>query len=155
MGDTLCLLVFILSPASFFRFSGILEGKDRDDPKTVPLKIFAKDIGNCAYVRSRLLPLCFFLCQNDVDIAASFCPSAGLFSIFYVTNSPLSFSNVSLQAKTLAVSNADSTDDVIRMALLQFGISVSNQRLLLIFASVHTHFYPFDVVSKVMSADPC
>lgn len=32
--------------------SGILEGKDRDDPKTVPLKIFAKDIGNCAYVSS-------------------------------------------------------------------------------------------------------
>lgn len=31
------------------------------------------------------------------------------------------------QAKTLAVSNNDSTTDVIRMALLQFGISVSNQ----------------------------
>ncbi|TNN03599.1 hypothetical protein fugu_000628 [Takifugu bimaculatus] len=63
--------------------SGILEGKDRDDPKTVPLKIFAKDVGNCAY------------------------------------------------AKTLAVSNADSTDDVIRMALLQFGISgcVKDHRL--------------------------
>lgn len=49
---------------------------------------------------------------------------------------------MSLQAKTLAVSNADSTDDVIRMALLQFGISVSNQRPLLIFTSVDTHFYP-------------
>uniref|UniRef100_H3DE14 Ras-associating domain-containing protein n=1 Tax=Tetraodon nigroviridis TaxID=99883 RepID=H3DE14_TETNG len=63
--------------------SGILEGKDRDDPKTVPLKIFAKDIGNCAY------------------------------------------------AKTLAVGNADSTDDVIRMALQQFGISgcVKDHRL--------------------------
>ncbi|KAK5890014.1 hypothetical protein CesoFtcFv8_013585 [Champsocephalus esox] len=55
--------------------SRILEGKDKDDPKTIPLKIFAKDIGNCAY------------------------------------------------AKTLAVSHNDSTSDVIRMALLQFGIS--------------------------------
>ncbi|XP_053733012.1 rho GTPase-activating protein 20 isoform X2 [Synchiropus splendidus] len=51
------------------------EGKENDDPKTIPLKIFAKDIGNCAY------------------------------------------------AKTLAVNNADTTADVIRMALLQFGIS--------------------------------
>ncbi|KAM8857581.1 rho GTPase-activating protein 20 isoform 2-T2 [Synchiropus picturatus] len=51
------------------------EGKENDDPKTIPLKIFAKDIGNCAY------------------------------------------------AKTLAVNNADTTTDVIRMALLQFGIS--------------------------------
>ncbi|KAK1902880.1 Rho GTPase-activating protein 20 [Dissostichus eleginoides] len=56
-------------------FSRILEGKDKDDPKTIPLKIFAKDIGNYAY------------------------------------------------AKTLSVSNTDSTSDVIRMALLQFGIS--------------------------------
>ncbi|XP_044073217.1 LOW QUALITY PROTEIN: rho GTPase-activating protein 20-like [Siniperca chuatsi] len=55
--------------------SRIIEGKEKDDPKTIPLKIFAKDIGNCAY------------------------------------------------AKTLAVSNTDSTTDVIRMALLQFGIS--------------------------------
>ncbi|KAK5860726.1 hypothetical protein PBY51_022187 [Eleginops maclovinus] len=55
--------------------SRILEGKEKDDPKTIPLKIFAKDIGNCAY------------------------------------------------AKTLAVSNSDNTADVIRMALLQFGIS--------------------------------
>ncbi|KAL3055980.1 hypothetical protein OYC64_018646 [Pagothenia borchgrevinki] len=55
--------------------SRILEGKEKDDPKTIPLKIFAKDIGNCAY------------------------------------------------AKTLAVSHTDSTSDVIRMALLQFGIS--------------------------------
>ncbi|KAM3862447.1 rho GTPase-activating protein 20-like [Diretmus argenteus] len=55
--------------------SRINEEKEKDDPKTIPLKIFAKDIGNCAY------------------------------------------------AKTLAVSNTDSTTDVIRMALLQFGIS--------------------------------
>ncbi|KAM9851024.1 rho GTPase-activating protein 20-like [Aulostomus maculatus] len=55
--------------------SRMYEGKENDDPKTIPLKIFAKDIGNCAY------------------------------------------------AKTLAVSNMDSTVDVIRMALLQFGIS--------------------------------
>ncbi|XP_036966418.1 rho GTPase-activating protein 20 [Acanthopagrus latus] len=63
--------------------SRIVEGKEKDDPKTVPLKIFAKDIGNCAY------------------------------------------------AKTLAVSNSDSTTDVIRMALLQFGISgcVKDHRL--------------------------
>nr|XP_057939004.1 rho GTPase-activating protein 20 isoform X2 [Doryrhamphus excisus] len=55
--------------------SRIHEGKENDDPKTVPLKIFAKDMGNCAY------------------------------------------------AKTLAVSNTESATDVIRMALLQFGIS--------------------------------
>ncbi|XP_071337530.1 rho GTPase-activating protein 20 isoform X1 [Trachinotus anak] len=63
--------------------SRIVEGKEKDDPKTIPLKIFAKDIGNCAY------------------------------------------------AKTLAVSNTDSTTDVIRMALLQFGISgcVKDHRL--------------------------
>nr|XP_043875060.1 rho GTPase-activating protein 20-like isoform X1 [Solea senegalensis] len=63
--------------------SRISEGKEKDDPKTIPLKIFAKDIGNCAY------------------------------------------------AKTLAVSNTDSTTDVIRMALLQFGIAgcVKDHRL--------------------------
>uniref|UniRef100_UPI0037E855B9 rho GTPase-activating protein 20 n=1 Tax=Semicossyphus pulcher TaxID=241346 RepID=UPI0037E855B9 len=63
--------------------SRLVDGKERDDPKTIPLKIFAKDIGNCAY------------------------------------------------AKTLAVSNTDSTTDVIRMALLQFGISgcVKDHRL--------------------------
>uniref|UniRef100_A0A672GU22 Rho GTPase-activating protein 20 n=1 Tax=Salarias fasciatus TaxID=181472 RepID=A0A672GU22_SALFA len=27
-------------------------GKERDDPKTIPLKIFAKDIGNCAYAKT-------------------------------------------------------------------------------------------------------
>uniref|UniRef100_A0A8D0CW34 Rho GTPase-activating protein 20 n=1 Tax=Sander lucioperca TaxID=283035 RepID=A0A8D0CW34_SANLU len=31
--------------------SRIIEGKEKDDPKTIPLKIFAKDIGNSAYVR--------------------------------------------------------------------------------------------------------
>ncbi|XP_061579081.1 rho GTPase-activating protein 20 [Cololabis saira] len=63
--------------------SRISEGKEKDDPKTVPLKIFAKDIGNCAY------------------------------------------------AKTLVVSNTDSTTDVIRVALQQFGISncVKDHRL--------------------------
>ncbi|CAB1328833.1 unnamed protein product [Coregonus sp. 'balchen'] len=59
--------------------SRINEEKEKDDPKTIPLKIFAKDIGNCAY------------------------------------------------AKTLAVSNSDSTADVIRMALQQFGISVRHE----------------------------
>uniref|UniRef100_A0A671UK33 Rho GTPase-activating protein 20 n=1 Tax=Sparus aurata TaxID=8175 RepID=A0A671UK33_SPAAU len=32
--------------------SRMVEGKEKDDPKTIPLKIFAKDIGNCAYVRA-------------------------------------------------------------------------------------------------------
>lgn len=36
----------------FPQHSRIVEGKEKDDPKTVPLKIFAKDIGNCAYVRA-------------------------------------------------------------------------------------------------------
>ncbi|XP_068602744.1 rho GTPase-activating protein 20-like [Brachionichthys hirsutus] len=63
--------------------SRITEGKEKDDPKTIPLKIFAKDMGNCAY------------------------------------------------AKTLAVSNNDCTTDVIRKALLQFGIAgcVKDHRL--------------------------
>ncbi|KAJ3591746.1 hypothetical protein NHX12_006878 [Muraenolepis orangiensis] len=56
---------------------------EEDDPKTIPLKIFAKDIGNCAY------------------------------------------------AKTLVVSHEDTTTDVIRTALLQFGIlgSVKDHQL--------------------------
>lgn len=33
-----------------------MEGKEKDDPKTIPLKIFAKDIGNCAYVSSSSSP---------------------------------------------------------------------------------------------------
>ncbi|XP_061647798.1 rho GTPase-activating protein 20-like isoform X3 [Phyllopteryx taeniolatus] len=63
--------------------SRINEGKEKDEPKTVPLKIFAKDIGNCAY------------------------------------------------AKTLAVNNTDDTNDVIGMALMQFGIAgcVKDHRL--------------------------
>uniref|UniRef100_A0A8C9VCE7 Rho GTPase-activating protein 20 n=1 Tax=Scleropages formosus TaxID=113540 RepID=A0A8C9VCE7_SCLFO len=59
--------------------SRMKQEKDKDDPKTVPLKIFAKDVGNCAY------------------------------------------------SKTLAVSNYDSTSDVIRMALQQFGILASER----------------------------
>ncbi|KAG7265292.1 hypothetical protein CRUP_032445 [Coryphaenoides rupestris] len=63
--------------------SRINEEKEKDDPKTIPIKIFAKDIGNCAY------------------------------------------------AKTLAVSHGDTTTDVIRTALLQFGIpgSVKDHQL--------------------------
>ncbi|XP_051938330.1 rho GTPase-activating protein 20 [Hippocampus zosterae] len=63
--------------------SRIEEGKEKDDPKSVPLKIFAKDIGNCAY------------------------------------------------AKTLAVNNTDNTNEVISMALMQFGIAghVKDHRL--------------------------
>ncbi|MFT7818251.1 rho GTPase-activating protein 20-like [Arapaima gigas] len=59
--------------------SRMKEEKDKDDPKTVPLKILAKDFGNCTY------------------------------------------------SKTLAVSNGDSTRDVIRSALQQFGISASEK----------------------------
>lgn len=44
-----CKLSF---PFIFQPCSRIIEGKETDDPKTIPLKIFAKDIGNCAYVRS-------------------------------------------------------------------------------------------------------
>ncbi|CAL8267271.1 unnamed protein product [Lota lota] len=63
--------------------SRINEEKEKDDPKTIPLKVFAKDIGNCAF------------------------------------------------AKTLAVSHGDTTTDVIRTALLQFGIpgSVKDHQL--------------------------
>ncbi|XP_030199690.1 rho GTPase-activating protein 20 isoform X3 [Gadus morhua] len=63
--------------------SRISEEKEKDDPKTIPLKVFAKDMGNCAF------------------------------------------------AKTLAVSHGDTTTDVIRTALLQFGIpgSVKDHQL--------------------------
>uniref|UniRef100_A0A665V2V4 Rho GTPase-activating protein 20 n=1 Tax=Echeneis naucrates TaxID=173247 RepID=A0A665V2V4_ECHNA len=37
--------------------SRIIEGKEKDDPKTIPLKIFAKDIGNCAYVSCSFFPI--------------------------------------------------------------------------------------------------
>ncbi|CAN9497657.1 unnamed protein product [Ophioblennius macclurei] len=36
-------------------------GKEKDDPKTIPLKIFAKDIGNCAYAKT--------LAVNNTDSA--------------------------------------------------------------------------------------
>ena len=45
------------------------------------------------------------------------------------------FAECSHQAKTLAVSNNDSTTDVIRMALQQFGISVSKDHLYLLSSS--------------------
>lgn len=103
--DQTSFYLFFLSFQHFFSvsfFSRINEGKERDEPKAIPLKIFAKDIGNCAYVS-------FF----------SFFPLASpALRSFCVT---LCF----LQAKTLSVNNSDSTDDVIRMALQQFGISVS------------------------------
>lgn len=130
--------------------SRIIEGKEKDDPKTIPLKIFAKDIGNCAYVRFTSLLLSDFYCfyqhkhkycliaplpvfkwvNNDITGRAT----------IYVTYKQLDVSMMSPkcfhQAKTLAVSNTDSTTDVIRMALLQFGISVSNERPLLILSSI-------------------
>lgn len=52
------------------------------------------------------------------------------------------------QAKTLAVSNTDSTTDVIRMALLQFGISVSTQD-----NRLYIHWLYFEVVLKRISID--
>nr|XP_006639405.1 PREDICTED: rho GTPase-activating protein 20 isoform X1 [Lepisosteus oculatus] len=35
-----------------FMMSRIKEEKEKDDPKTIPLKIFPKDIGNCAYSKT-------------------------------------------------------------------------------------------------------
>lgn len=35
-----------------FVFSCIKEEKKREDPNIIPLEIFAKDVGNCDYVRS-------------------------------------------------------------------------------------------------------
>lgn len=68
--------IFIVVLTSFpFCFiptcSRIIEGKEKDDPKTIPLKIFAKDIGNCAYVR-----LSSFLCQHKTNIISA-CRSVG------------------------------------------------------------------------------
>lgn len=103
-------LSFIFKP-----FSRIIEGKEKDDPKTVPLKIFAKDIGNCAYVSSSSSP------DGSQQYHYHFC-ECGQFLVF---------SFLDVQAKTLAVSNMDTTSDVIRMALLQFGISVRDQTAVL------------------------
>lgn len=50
-----------------YALSRIIEGKEKDDPKTIPLKIFAKDIGNCAYVR--FIP---FLCISSAQISILF-----------------------------------------------------------------------------------
>lgn len=139
--------IFMLMLTSLLCFfptcSRILEGKEKDDPKTIPLKIFAKDIGNCAYVRSPS-----FLCDTLLLLSAqkwilfirpSFCGS--IKGITTGTYRQLDISimfpkRFLLQAKTLAVSNSDSTTDVIRMALLQFGISVSKQRPLLLPSSI-------------------
>ncbi|XP_042180917.1 rho GTPase-activating protein 20 [Oncorhynchus tshawytscha] len=57
--------------------SRIKEEKEKDDPKTIPLKVFGKGIGSCAQVVS----------------------------------------------KTLGVSNSDSTNEVVRLALQQFGVT--------------------------------
>lgn len=58
--------------------SRIKEEKEKDDPKTIPLKVFGKGIGSCAQAVS----------------------------------------------KTLGVSNSDSTNEVVRLALQQFGVTV-------------------------------
>ncbi|XP_010884478.2 rho GTPase-activating protein 20-like isoform X2 [Esox lucius] len=57
--------------------SRIKEEKEKEDPKTIPLKVFGKGIGSCAQA----------VC------------------------------------KTLAVSNSDSTNEVVRLALQQFGVT--------------------------------
>lgn len=48
-----------------FALSRITEGKEMDDPKTIPLKIFAKDIGNCAYVRFSSFPVLLLSAQKE------------------------------------------------------------------------------------------
>ncbi|XP_029458350.1 rho GTPase-activating protein 20 [Rhinatrema bivittatum] len=63
----------------YFLQSRINEEKENDYPKSIPLKIFAKDIGSCAY------------------------------------------------SKTLTITNAETTYDVIKMALQQFGINGSER----------------------------
>nr|XP_029516545.1 rho GTPase-activating protein 20-like [Oncorhynchus nerka] len=57
--------------------SRLKEEKEKDEPKTIPLKVFGKGIGSCAQVVS----------------------------------------------KTLGVSNSDSTNEVVRLALQQFGVT--------------------------------
>ncbi|KAM6970585.1 rho GTPase-activating protein 20 [Aplochiton taeniatus] len=44
--------------------SRISEEKEKDDPKTIPLKIFAKDVGNCAYAKT--LAVSNWDCTTDV-----------------------------------------------------------------------------------------
>ncbi|MEQ2208256.1 hypothetical protein XENOCAPTIV_009003 [Xenoophorus captivus] len=41
------------------------EGKEKDDPKTIPLKIFAKDVGNCAYGYVKDHRLWVSSCKDD------------------------------------------------------------------------------------------
>lgn len=63
--------IFILTLTSFLCFSPthsrLTEGKEKDDPKTIPLKIFAKDIGNCAYVRY-VLPSVIFIAAISTNM---------------------------------------------------------------------------------------
>lgn len=127
-------------PTSFHFFptrSRITEGKEKDDPKTIPLKIFAKDIGNCAYVRpssSALNEYFLFVCPSGASTTTSGANDGTYTQLDIFIMPPKRFP----QAKTLAVSNTDSTTDVIRMALLQFGISVSKPQLML--SSITSHY---------------
>nr|XP_014352128.1 PREDICTED: rho GTPase-activating protein 20-like isoform X2 [Latimeria chalumnae]XP_014352129.1 PREDICTED: rho GTPase-activating protein 20-like isoform X2 [Latimeria chalumnae] len=85
--------------------SQIKEEKEKDHPKSIPVKIFAKDVGNCAY------------------------------------------------SKTLTVTNTDTTTEVIKMVLQQFGISGSVKEYQLWVSSgkedapypLIGHEYPFSI----------
>ncbi|RXN29008.1 rho GTPase-activating 20-like isoform X2 [Labeo rohita] len=45
--------------------SCIKEEKQSDDPKMIPLKIYAKDVGNCAYVRTDCFAKTLFISNTD------------------------------------------------------------------------------------------
>uniref|UniRef100_H0ZLY7 Rho GTPase-activating protein 20 n=1 Tax=Taeniopygia guttata TaxID=59729 RepID=H0ZLY7_TAEGU len=96
-------------------FSRIREEKEKDNPKSIPLTIIAKDVGTCAY------------------------------------------------SKTLSVTNVDTANDVILMALQQLGINGSEKdyKLWVISGREHApypligHEYPFGIkMSHIRDAMP-
>uniref|UniRef100_A0A803VLS3 Rho GTPase-activating protein 20 n=1 Tax=Ficedula albicollis TaxID=59894 RepID=A0A803VLS3_FICAL len=98
-----------------FLFSRIREEKEKDNPKSIPLTIIAKDVGTCAY------------------------------------------------SKTLSVTNVDTANDVILMALQQLGINGSEKdyKLWVISGREHApypligHEYPFGIkMSHIRDAMP-
>lgn len=85
--------------------SRIKEEKEKEEPKTIPLRVYGKGLNTFAIVR-------FCLVVSVADCFIKIPPSHRL-------------SHFSDQTKTLPVSNWDSANEVIRLALQQFGIIVS------------------------------
>lgn len=116
-----CFCVFSSIPPVSFSHSVTKTEKETEEPKTIALRVHGKGINTFAQVRplavlpTRLHPLIsLFALLFCIGVTCQWLSSS-------VTLVPLS------QSKTLPVSNWDSTNEVIRLALQQFGIIVSEQ----------------------------